>query len=62
MRGFRICCFSSLLAGDRAGRGWVEVFIIAHGPGLSLLGRRSNHDPSQGIFIFSYFLLLVAYT
>ena len=39
-RGFRICCFGSrggVIEG--VGCGWVEVFIIARGPGWSLLAR-----------------------
>ena len=38
------------------GCGWVEVFIVAHGPAWSLLGRRSTRDPSQGFSLFLFFL------
>ena len=38
--------------------GWVEVIVIAHGPGWSLPGRRSNHDRCMThceAFLFSCF-------
>jgi hypothetical protein len=56
VRGFRICCFSSLLGVIKGfgEYGWVEVIFIAHGPSLCWAGDLTVTN-RKSIFSFPIF-------